>query len=482
MALTSEQRRHGFRLGDRLVQPMRGCIRGPAGEVRLEPKVMQVLVCLAEQAGEVVPRETIYERVWGNTLVTDQALTNCISELRHQLGDDRSTPRFIETVPRRGYRLVAPVCPASPESGDGVAAGFDVGGMRWRRPALLGVGLLVAALAVVSWWPARSDHEAGPTSVVVLPFDNPGGDDDLAYLRLAVPDEITTVLTRAKGLAVRPFESGGWDGPAGAARARNAAYVVTGHYYREGDDRLTVAIEAQDVKHARLVWHARVSVPADDVLALVERTAGRIRDGFLPAVGVRDESVPPMPADPEAYRLYLRSLAVARDPAHNPAAIEMLEHVVERDPVYAPAWASLAQRYHDEHSYGGAADAMLDRASEAAERALAIDPELIDAIHQLITLETEAGRLQPAHRRASTLVEGRPDSAKAHFALAYVLRYGGMLEAARRHCELALDLDPHDPQLRSCAFSYMAAGDLGRAPRFIELDSGSYWANLVSVH
>ena len=77
---------------------------------------MDVLVCLAEHAGEVVSRDTLNEQVWGNVVVTDQAVTNCISELRHHLGDDRSAHRVIETIPKRGYRLTAPVQLAHVES------------------------------------------------------------------------------------------------------------------------------------------------------------------------------------------------------------------------------------------------------------------------------------------------------------------------------------------------------------------------------
>ncbi len=96
---------------------------------------MDVLVCLAEHAGEVVSRETLNEQVWGNVIVTDQAVTNCISELRHHLGDDRSAHRVIETIPKRGYRLTAPVQLArveSPELRSRSDQTFD------RRPTLAG--------------------------------------------------------------------------------------------------------------------------------------------------------------------------------------------------------------------------------------------------------------------------------------------------------------------------------------------------------
>ena len=109
---TRQELQAGFRIGECLIEPRQNRIVRGEIEVRLEPRVMDVLVCLAEHAGEVVSRETLNEQVWGNVIVTDQAVTNCISELRHHLGDDRSAHRVIETIPKRGYRLTAPVLAA----------------------------------------------------------------------------------------------------------------------------------------------------------------------------------------------------------------------------------------------------------------------------------------------------------------------------------------------------------------------------------
>src|SRR5688572_26974883 len=106
---TRQELQAGFRIGDCFIDPLQNRIVRNDIEARLEPRVMDVLVCLAEHAGEVVSRETLNAQVWGNVIVTDQAVTNCISELRHHLGDDRSVNRVIETIPKRGYRLTLPV-------------------------------------------------------------------------------------------------------------------------------------------------------------------------------------------------------------------------------------------------------------------------------------------------------------------------------------------------------------------------------------
>ena len=99
----------GFRIGDHAVEPARGRIVSPAGETHVEPRAMDVLVALARKAGDTVGRDELIESVWKHPYVSDEALSRCISLLRHALGDDRSQPRYLETIPKRGYRLITPV-------------------------------------------------------------------------------------------------------------------------------------------------------------------------------------------------------------------------------------------------------------------------------------------------------------------------------------------------------------------------------------
>jgi TolB-like protein/DNA-binding winged helix-turn-helix (wHTH) protein/Flp pilus assembly protein TadD len=118
---------HGFRLGELEVYPLRGEVVGPDGAVHLQPKAMEVLVCLAERPMVVVSRKDLLDRVWGSLARrnhhADDNLNRCISELRHQLGDHPSDPHYIQTVPRRGYRLVLPVQLMDGE--EPVAVGYD---------------------------------------------------------------------------------------------------------------------------------------------------------------------------------------------------------------------------------------------------------------------------------------------------------------------------------------------------------------------
>ena len=105
---------NGFLVGDsHSVEPSLNSVVGPAGTIRLEPKVMQVLVLLAAHAGQVVAKEHLMHTVWPDAFVTDDVLTRAISELRRVFGDDAKESRFIQTIPKSGYRLIARVSSSS---------------------------------------------------------------------------------------------------------------------------------------------------------------------------------------------------------------------------------------------------------------------------------------------------------------------------------------------------------------------------------
>ncbi|MBV9574508.1 MAG: hypothetical protein JOY93_10670 [Acidobacteriales bacterium] len=155
----------------------------------------------------------------------------------------------------------------------------------------------------------------------------------------------------------------------------------------------------------------------------------------------------------------------------------MLERAVGMDPTYAPAWAALGLRYYFDSVYSSGGEAMYQRSNTALERAVALDPNLIFAAGQLIVNRVERGELVKAYGDAKTLVERHPENAAAHFALSYVLRYGGADEESAHECETALSLDPGSFGLRSCAIPFEQLGNFSRAFDFIQLDAGSVWSS-----
>jgi DNA-binding winged helix-turn-helix (wHTH) protein/tetratricopeptide (TPR) repeat protein len=480
MAPTAQELQAGFLIGDRRIEPRKNLIVRGAAEVHVEPRVMDVLVCLAEHAGEVVSRETLNQRVWANLVVTDQAVTNCISELRQLLGDDRATNRVIETIPKRGYRLAAPVrLAASPTSAGHALADRRVT-LRWHGVLLVGV-LIVATVLVFAWWQYRASAHA-MSSVAVLRFENASGDESLDYLGLALPDEIATLLTQSSGVAVRPLGYIDAANPLAAARDRHVDNIVSGRYYLEENGQLGLAIEAQDVPQERVIWRTRVSVPVGDMLVMRGHLAEGVREGLLPALGARAAPVPgSIPTDGEAYQLYLRSLAIPHRPNQGAQAIEILERAVALEPTFAPAWDELGIRYYDYGTWWGGQEPARRRSLAAHRRAVELDPQLVGAAQRLVTRRVEDADLEGAYREALRLFRQFGPRAETHFAMSYVYRYGGDFDASQKHCELALERDPRDPGLRSCAYAYLYAGKLSRVMDFLALDEGSYFVNWGTV-
>ena len=136
--------KQGFRLGEWEVRPAEGLLVGLQGRRHLQPKCIDVLMCLAEQAGQVVARDDILREIWGTRAVTDEPLTRCIGDLRRELGDTREEPRYVQTIPKRGYRLIAKITPlVIPKPEPSPAAQTDID----RRPRFRS---FLAAAAVIA--------------------------------------------------------------------------------------------------------------------------------------------------------------------------------------------------------------------------------------------------------------------------------------------------------------------------------------------
>jgi eukaryotic-like serine/threonine-protein kinase len=349
------------------------------------------------------------------------------------------------------------------------------------------VGVMAAIVIAVFLWQSRhlvipTVVSASPKAIAVLPFQNAGSDKGTDFLRLALPDEIATTLSYVQSFSIRPFATTSkYNGPnldlQQAGREMGVTSIVTGHYLTEGN-QLEVTLEAVDVANNRSVWRDSISVAASDKIAMREQVTSRVRQGLVPVLGGLSASLESgtRPKSEEAYDLYLRSIAVPHDVAPNKDAIAMLERAVGIDPSYAPAWEALGLRYYFEGRYGDGGKPTLKRSDSALERALALDPNLIDAAAQLIVNRTDGGELGNAYAEASALVKRRPDSARAHFALGYVLRYAGLLDESAHECDTALALDRGNYQTRSCSWTFMQSGQPQRAMEFVRLDAGSEWA------
>jgi TolB-like protein len=363
---------------------------------------------------------------------------------------------------------------------------FGQTGSRWQFWLLLGTAaLLVTVVSAVGayWLKHRSvANMEQQNAIAVLPLQNMNGDFAVDYLRFALADELTSVLTYSRSLEVRPssvtrkFVELDLD-PRRVGLELHVGRLLTGHFLRQGD-QLTVTLEAIDVPTDRLLWQGTVTASVNDLISLQNLLSTQVQHGLLPVLGVAGGalSTASRPKSQEAYDLYLHALALPHDPGPNKDAIAVLEHVVGEDAGYAPAWEALGLRYYYDSMYGGGGEQMFQRSNSAYERALALDPNRELAASNLITNRVSRGELGRAYDAATDLVRRRPQSADAHFALSYVLRYAGMQEKATQECNAARSLDPGNFNFRSCALAFLELGKTDQAMDFIHLDAGTEWA------
>jgi serine/threonine protein kinase len=365
------------------------------------------------------------------------------------------------------------------------------GHSRWLFWSLVGMAaLLVTVLSAVGayWFKHRSVASLEQqNAIAVLPLQNVTKDVGVDYLRFALADELTSVLTYSRSLEVRPssatrkYAEQDQD-PRKLGQQLHVGRLLTGHFMQQGN-QLNVTLEAIDVASDRLLWQTTVTVPVNDLISLQNQLSTQVQQGLLPVLGAGGTlSTASRPKSQEAYDLYLHALALPHDTAPNKDAISVLEHVVGEDPGYAPAWDELGQRYYFDSEYGGGGETMFQRSNSAYERALSLDPNRVAAARNLIVNRVERGDLGRAYDAATDLVKRRPQNADAHFALSYVLRYAGMQEKATQECNAARALDPGNFNFRSCAWAFRQLGKTDRAMDFVHLDAGSEWAAWVTPY
>jgi len=241
---------------------------------------------------------------------------------------------------------------------------FGRSGSRLQLWLLLGMAaVLVTVLAAVGayWVKHRSAASAElQNAIAVLPLQNMNGDFSVDYLRFALADELTSVLTYSRSLEVRPssvtrkYVEADLD-PRKVGQQLRVGRLLTGHFMRQGE-QLTVTLEAIDVASDRLLWQGSATANVNDLISLQSLLSTQVQNGLLPALGGGtggDFTTASRPKSQEAYDLYLHSLALPHDAGPNKDAIAVLEHVVGVDPGYAPAWEALGLRYYYDSYYGG---------------------------------------------------------------------------------------------------------------------------------
>lgn len=431
-----------FRVGPWVVQPSLNTIAQNGRHLRLEPKAMEVLVCLARHSGSVVSKERLFSEVWPDTFVGDDALTRCISELRRAFEDDPKAPRVIETIPKRGYRLLLVVEPVSPLPPKPRYATY-----------IIGAALVVALLAGIYWVVGRIAHSPPARSVVVLPFKNSSSDPAQDSFADGLTFSVTSELSQVSALQVIPYGSArqyrDTRRPREIGSDLNADATVAGEILRSGN-QVSLKVQLVNTKDGRQLWAREYQRNLQNLSTLPTECATEIatRMGvkLTPQEQVRLGKA--QSRSPEAYDAYLqaRSHLWLENVKDNEAAIDLLEQAVKLDPDFAVARAALARGYRNRTFLFNPRDTnSLERANYEAQKARDLDPELAEAHLELGYLQWT---LQNHYQHEAAITEIRralelnPNLAEAHHQLGNIYNHIGLLDRAKAEIDEAIKLDP----------------------------------------
>ncbi len=500
-----------IRIGDWRVDPALDLLQRGDEIVKLEPRKMRLLMALAARPGELVLADELIDTVWKDVIVTPNSLYQSIAQLRRQLGDDAEDPRYIVTVPRKGYRLVAPVTEADDEptkSGAAAAASPEspprrgkvepvshatpaetpksdetstrvldaahvpepAGGSTVsprspaaststpprsiaRRAALIGGALAAAAGAGLLWRRQLAGGEAPPLRLAVVAFRDESAPVDDPGLADALADEVIRQLGADSRLRVVARDSShtfraGALGSYEVARQLGITLLLEGTVQRSSGS-VRVQLVLIDAAAGRVRWRDSLTLPA----AELPRLPRLLSERTLGALGLT--TAPPLDPEPPlaAFEAYVHGLQAARmrTPESLLTARAHYERAVAIEPAYAQAYAALAAAWLAEIDYGSAVDydTALARAQEAIDRALDAAPGSAEALSVQGLLHIKRHEYDRAREPLRQAIAARPSYAAAHFWLGVTYAFQGRPREAMPHYSVAAELNPLDFQVHT---------------------------------
>src|SRR5579864_3911984 len=471
------------RFGTYEVSLQSGEVRKAGLRIRVQQQPMKLLEILLEHPGEVVTREELRSRVWPNESFGDfdQALNIAIGKLRSALGDSAENPRFIETLPKRGYRFIADVSvldadarPKRPQfvaedphgsqekktepghtlQGAGLAAASKP--WLWMTRRVIVALAFVLSLSILSVWFLRSrgPAPAGIRSLAVLPLENLSGDASQSYFADGMTDELITDLAQISALRVISRTSvmvykGARKPLPQIAHELNVDAVVEGTVLRSGDQvRITAQlIEASTDKH---LWSQSYEGELRDTLALQSRVASAIADQIRISLTPQEQAAlkSVKVVNPEAYKSYLKGRYFwnKRTADSLKAALAYFNQAIEQDPKFAQAYSGLADTYALLGDWQYAVmrpKEAFPKAKAAAIKALELDSTLGEAHNSLaFVLDAFDWNLDAAGKEFQRAMELNPGYATAHHWYAWHLSLLGRFDEAITEMKKAESLDP----------------------------------------
>lgn len=480
-----------LRFDDFELDPASGELFRAGERVPLQPQPARLLALLLERPGQVVGREDLKDALWGESVHVDveQGLAFAVKQLRRALGDTATEPRLVETLPRRGYRLLVSVQPVDGPGPAKAQAAPRPSSRPWGR-WLWAVGLVGLIAAGVAGLVVLRPSAPVPPRLAVLPFVTFGAESSLEPLAAGLTEELITEITRRYGdrlgviarTSVMPY-LGSSKNAATIARELGVAFLLEGSVRRQGEQLRVSAqlIRADDEVH---LWAASLDGTGLDLMAWEQRVAREVAAAlaprFRPVAPEGGGAATELPAD--AHHTYLESLYLLARPGTEAAeqARTRLEAVVRQHPTFAPGFVGLAEAHMRRWASGRE---ILAAAGAAAQRALELDPNLPEA-------HLVAGKLAFRFAFDATVAEaelaqalaGNPGLAQAHHEQACLWAAQGRFDEAIAALERARALDPRSLWVASDRgyFFYLARryeDSMAASRQALELDPDFHWAH-----
>jgi TolB-like protein/DNA-binding winged helix-turn-helix (wHTH) protein/Tfp pilus assembly protein PilF len=481
-----------YRFGLFEVDERRSEVRKQGLRIRLRGRPYDILLILLERPGDLISREDLHTRLWSSDTFVDfdHGLNAAINRLRELLGDSAENPRFIETVPRKGYRFIAPVTvTVAPEPAPAVmptgvpttaapvaepppgrlvssdrersaAPSPDAAARPTRRPRLLmplALALLAVVMGAVGVWQFSGARAAvgAPMRMAVLPFRNLSGDPEQEFFSDGFTEEMITELgglEPARLGVIAPTTSLHYKGSTKNAHdigtELGVDYVLEGSVRREGD-RVRISADLVETRGQTNLWSESYDKKALDVIDIQRDVAMAIAHAIVPTLSNRGAlSDRTAPASFAAYELTLKGRFFREQATEDSTrkAIEYFDRALALDPNYAPAYAGRGDAYRLLGAPGWeveAPDVLLKKARAAAERALALDAASADAHAAMAMVRFSYDwDLASAEREIRDAIRLNPSSSKAHQYYSGILTTAGRLDEAVQEARRGLELDP----------------------------------------
>lgn len=461
-----------FSLGGMAIMPAERAVIVGGMRREMQPRVLKVLIALAQARPAVVSRQRLAEQCWDGLVVGDDALNRCIMTLRHLAAEKTPPPFVIETVARVGHRLT------EVGTNDLSRVAGPIRAKRWLIAAPL--IMLTAAAGLVALYERRTDP--APTSIAVLPFRNLSNGDP--YFAEGVGEEILGQLAREPQFRVAGRASSarftGTSDPNLVRQALGVDYILEGSV-RSGNGRVRIDASLVKTSDGMRLWSETYDRKLDDILDIQRAIGEAVATGLRRQLVHAPTSVP-RPINGQAYVLYLNAKGLLRsqNPQSGQDAVALLQTVVRLDPGYAAAWASLAEAQLLDGRTKGTEGliAAVEQASRSARRALQLDPQLPQAHHVLGDLLGRDSREAIAHLRLAAALA--PPTAEGSLWRGTALEVSGEYAAGLASYRRAHEIDPLWPTpVRVLVDSLSYMGERPQAEAFVR---SSYPDDRLALH